>query len=230
MDAVVGEIITKGVTEKELAEREVQYRSNFYSQLESSSWESASTCSHSFRDDPAQINSLLTPFENVAAAQIKAAAAKYLVPTNRTVIDRVWESRYKPVKIALAIITLTPPLTPALAQKLRHRRSRAPAELAEDHGEETSNGLTVVLAPLPNVPKIFFDPDVPLGDNRDRSTNTPGIAQIVAIVANEGPTRAPASSSKKNLRSIGAACRARERCRFNNDVGLVTLGILGEAV
>jgi len=45
------------------------------------------------RDDPAQINSLLTPFENVTAEQIKAAAGKYLVAANRTVIDRVPETK-----------------------------------------------------------------------------------------------------------------------------------------
>ena len=49
-----------------------------------------------FRDDPQQINSLLTPFENVTAAQVKAAAAKYLVATNRTVIDRVPEAKPQP--------------------------------------------------------------------------------------------------------------------------------------
>ena len=37
------EITTKGVTEKELANAKVQYRSNFYSQLESSFGEGAST-------------------------------------------------------------------------------------------------------------------------------------------------------------------------------------------
>ena len=46
-----------------------------------------------FRDDPQQINSLLAPFESVTAAQVKAAAAKYLVATNRTVIDRVPEAK-----------------------------------------------------------------------------------------------------------------------------------------
>ena len=43
--------------------------------------------------DPQQINSLLTPFENVTAAQVKSAATKYLVPANRTVIDRVPEKK-----------------------------------------------------------------------------------------------------------------------------------------
>jgi hypothetical protein len=39
---------------------------------------------------------LLTPFEGVTTAQIKSAAAKYLVATNRTVIDRVPEAKTQP--------------------------------------------------------------------------------------------------------------------------------------
>ena len=97
MDAVIADITSKGVTEKEVADAKVQYRSNFYSQLESSSGKVHLLSALAlFRDNPQQINSLLTPFENVTAAQIKAAAAKYLVATNRTVIDRVPEAKAQP--------------------------------------------------------------------------------------------------------------------------------------
>jgi zinc protease len=94
MDAVVADVSTKGVTEKELADAKVRYRSNFYSQLESSMGKAHLLSALAlFRDDPNQINSLLTPFENVTVAQIKTAAAKYLVASNRTVIDRVPEAK-----------------------------------------------------------------------------------------------------------------------------------------
>jgi predicted Zn-dependent peptidase len=94
MDAVIADITTKGPTEEELADAKVQYRSNFYSQLESSFGKMHLLSALAlFRDNPQQINSLLTPFENVTAAQIKTAAAKYLVATNRTVIDRVPEAK-----------------------------------------------------------------------------------------------------------------------------------------
>lgn len=93
MDAVIAEITAKSVTDKELADAKVRYRSNFYSQLESSFGKShLLSVLALFRDNPQQINFLLTPFENVTAAQIKSAAAKYLVATNRTVIDRVPEA------------------------------------------------------------------------------------------------------------------------------------------
>jgi zinc protease len=94
IDAVIADITSKGVTDKEVADAKVQYRSNFYSQVESSNGIAHLLSALAlFRDDPQQINSLLTPFENVTAAQIKAAAAKYLVATNRTVIDRVPEAK-----------------------------------------------------------------------------------------------------------------------------------------
>ena len=96
MDAVTADIATKGVTDQELANAKVQYRSNLYSQLEGSQGKAHILSALAlFRDDPQQINSLLTPFENVTAAQIKAAAAKYLTPSNRTVIDRVPEKGTK---------------------------------------------------------------------------------------------------------------------------------------
>ena len=94
MDEVVAELMTKGVTAKELADAKVRYRSSFYSQLESSFGKTHLLSALAlFRDDPAQINSLLTPFENVTADQVKAVAAKYLVASNRTVIDRVPEAK-----------------------------------------------------------------------------------------------------------------------------------------
>ena len=97
IDAVIADITSKGVTDKELADAKVRYRSNFYSQLESSFGKThLLSVLALFRDDPQQINSLLTPFENVTAAQVKAAASKYLVAANRTVIDRVPEAQPQP--------------------------------------------------------------------------------------------------------------------------------------
>src|SRR5215470_10793186 len=94
MDAVTADVVANGITDKELADTKVRFRSNFYSQLEGSFGKAHLLAVLAlFRDDPNQINSLLTPFENVTAAQVKAAAAKYLVASNRTVIDRVPEAK-----------------------------------------------------------------------------------------------------------------------------------------
>jgi zinc protease len=94
MDSIIADIIQNGVTEKELADAKVRYRSNYYNQLESTFSKAHLLSSMAlFRDDPNLINKVLEPYEAVTVAQIKATAKKYLVPTNRTVIDRVPEQK-----------------------------------------------------------------------------------------------------------------------------------------
>ena len=94
MDAVLAELVQKGVSEKEVADAKVRFRSNFYNQLESSFGKAhLLSCLALFRDDPNQINHLLDPFDKVTAEQIKTVAKKYLVAENRTVIDRVPEKK-----------------------------------------------------------------------------------------------------------------------------------------
>jgi predicted Zn-dependent peptidase len=94
MDAVVADVVQNGVTSKELADAKVRFKSNFYDQLGSTFGKThLLSVLALFRDDPNQINSLLTPFENVTNEQIKTAAKKYLVATNRTVINRVPEAK-----------------------------------------------------------------------------------------------------------------------------------------
>jgi zinc protease len=94
MDAVIADIAQKGVTEKELADSKIRYRSNFYNQLESTFGKThLLSVLALFRDDPNQINSLLKPFENVTSEQIRAVAKKYLVAPNRTVINRVPQAK-----------------------------------------------------------------------------------------------------------------------------------------
>jgi zinc protease len=94
MDAVLADVVQNGVTAKELADAKVRFRSNFYNQLESSFGKAHLLSSLAlFRDDPAQINTALEPFENVTVAQIKMVAKKYYVAENRTVVDRVPEQK-----------------------------------------------------------------------------------------------------------------------------------------
>jgi predicted Zn-dependent peptidase len=94
MDAVLADVSTRGITEKELSDAKVRYKSNFYNQLESTFGKThLLSVLALFRDDPNQINSLLTPFEKVSAEQVRDAARKYLVASNRTVIDRTPEAK-----------------------------------------------------------------------------------------------------------------------------------------
>jgi zinc protease len=94
IDGVLADVMQNGVTEKELADAKVRYRSNYYNQLESTFGKSHLLSSFAlFRDDPNLINGVLEPYEAVTIAQIKAVARKYLVAENRTVIDRVPEQK-----------------------------------------------------------------------------------------------------------------------------------------
>jgi predicted Zn-dependent peptidase len=69
--------------------------------------------------------------------------------------------------------------------------------------KKLANGLTVVLAPLPNVPKvsaILTFRSATTASDRDAH---PGIAQIAASVANEGTDTRSSKQIKEELRSIG---------------------------
>ncbi|HEU0104639.1 MAG TPA: insulinase family protein, partial [Vicinamibacteria bacterium] len=94
VDAVVADLQAKGVTARELADAKVRFRSAYYDQLESGFGKANLLAAFTlFRGDPELINSALQAFESVTPAQAQAAARKYLVATNRTVIDRVPEPK-----------------------------------------------------------------------------------------------------------------------------------------
>lgn len=78
-----------------------------------------------------------------------------------------------------------------------------PLNLPQISERKLSNGLTVVMAPLPNVPKITTILTFrAAGTSADRERH-PGIAQISAAVANEGTDTRSSLQIKEELRSIG---------------------------
>ncbi|HEV7425587.1 MAG TPA: insulinase family protein, partial [Thermoanaerobaculia bacterium] len=90
VDAIVSDLQQHGPTAREVADAKVRFRSNFYDALETTGGKANLLASFAlFRDDPSQINKVLPVFDAVTAAQIQSAAQKYLVPSNRTWIDRV---------------------------------------------------------------------------------------------------------------------------------------------
>ncbi|HEY8180854.1 MAG TPA: insulinase family protein [Thermoanaerobaculia bacterium] len=94
VDAIVRDIQEHGVTAKELHDAKVRFRSNFYDQLESTFGKANLLASFAlFDDDPTRINRVVAAYETVTADQLQSAAKKYLVPTNRTAIDRVPEKK-----------------------------------------------------------------------------------------------------------------------------------------
>ena len=78
-----------------------------------------------------------------------------------------------------------------------------PLNLPKITEKKLANGLTVVLAPLPNVPKLTSVLTFRAATTATDRTAHPGIAQIAAAVANEGTDTRTSKQIKEELRSIG---------------------------
>src|SRR5215468_5404936 len=77
-----------------------------------------------------------------------------------------------------------------------------PPKLPKIVEKRLANGLNVIIAPLPNVPKITAELSFRAGQAADRE-NHPGIAQLAARVAAEGTDTRSSRQIKEELRSIG---------------------------
>jgi zinc protease len=77
-----------------------------------------------------------------------------------------------------------------------------PIALPQITERKLDNGLTVVMAPLANVPKITAQLVIRVDQAAERDTH-PGIAGITAAVANEGTDSRTGLQLKQELRSIG---------------------------
>jgi zinc protease len=78
-----------------------------------------------------------------------------------------------------------------------------PLNLPKITEKKLANGLTVVLAPLPNVPKVSALLTLRSATTASDRDAHPGIAQIAASVANEGTDTRTSKQIKEELRSIG---------------------------
>jgi zinc protease len=111
------------------------------------------------------------------------------------------------MKNLLILITFVLITAPAIAQQ-KTPPSPGPARplnLPKITEKKLANGLTVVLAPLPNVPKVtalLTFRSATTASDRDAH---PGIAQIAASVANEGTDTRTSKQIKEELRSIGGS-------------------------
>jgi zinc protease len=106
------------------------------------------------------------------------------------------------IAITLALIT-----TSALAQQKTPPPPGAarPLNLPKITEKKLANGLTVVLAPLPNVPKVTAVLTFRSATTASDRQAHPGIAQIAAGVANEGTDTRTSKQIKEELRSIGGS-------------------------
>src|ERR1700741_4535295 len=78
-----------------------------------------------------------------------------------------------------------------------------PLNLPKITEKKLANGLTVVLAPLPNVPKVSSILTFRSATTASDREAHPGIAQIAASVANEGTDTRTSKQIKEELRSMG---------------------------
>src|SRR4029434_3547051 len=91
VDKVISSVQEHGITEDELKQAKVNFRSSFLENLESGSGFGRADLLAAltlYDDDPNRINTILSDLEKVTAAEVQQAAKKYLVPSNRTSIDR----------------------------------------------------------------------------------------------------------------------------------------------
>ncbi len=88
IDQVVEEIQQKGVAAADLRQARVALKSAFFNDLEGFGLANLLAAFALFDNDPGKINTILTELDKVTPAEVQAAAAKYLAPSNRTSIDR----------------------------------------------------------------------------------------------------------------------------------------------
>jgi zinc protease len=100
VDKVITAVQEHGVSEEELQQAKVNFRSSFLENLEGGIIPGFGRADllaalALYDDNPDRINTILSDLDKVTAAEVRAAAQKYLVPSNRTVIDRVPEGETK---------------------------------------------------------------------------------------------------------------------------------------
>jgi zinc protease len=96
-DAVIRELQEKGISEDELQQLKVKWRSDYYSTLEGGRGGSMPryglmhllACFTLFDDEPHLVNSILEGFLAVTREQVQAVAKKYLQPENRAIVFRM---------------------------------------------------------------------------------------------------------------------------------------------
>ena len=80
-----------GITEDELKQAKVNFRSSFLEGLESQGGFGRADLLAAlalYDDNPDRINTILSDLEKITTSDVQQAAKKYLTPANRTSIDR----------------------------------------------------------------------------------------------------------------------------------------------
>jgi len=93
VDKVISAVQEHGITDEELKQARVNFRSSFLESLEGGTIPGFGRSDllaalALYDDDPNRINTILGELDKITAADVREAARKYLVPSNRTSIDR----------------------------------------------------------------------------------------------------------------------------------------------
>jgi zinc protease len=93
VDKVIGAVQEHGITDEELQQAKVNFRSSFLENLEGGAIPGFGRADllaalTLYDDDANRINTILAELDKITAADVQRAAKKYLVPANRTSIDR----------------------------------------------------------------------------------------------------------------------------------------------
>jgi zinc protease len=96
VDKVIDAVQEHGITDDELQQAKVNFRSQFLESLEGGIIPGFGRADllaalALYDDNPNRINTILSDLDKVSASDVRAAARRYLVPTNRTIIDRIPE-------------------------------------------------------------------------------------------------------------------------------------------
>jgi len=92
IESVLAEVRDKGISAAELEQAKTTIRSGFLDEMESGGMPRFGRANllaafALFDDDPGRINTILGELDKVTVDEVKAAAGRWLVPTNRTSID-----------------------------------------------------------------------------------------------------------------------------------------------
>jgi predicted Zn-dependent peptidase len=91
VDKVIAAVQEHGISDEELKQAKTNLRSSFLESLETTGGFGRADLLAAlalYDDDPNRINTILGELEKVTSSDVQQAAKKYLVPANRTSIDR----------------------------------------------------------------------------------------------------------------------------------------------
>ncbi|HEV3142155.1 MAG TPA: hypothetical protein VGY57_16630, partial [Vicinamibacterales bacterium] len=93
VDKVIDAVQEHGITEEELRQAKVNFRSSFLENIEAGGipgfgLSDLLAALALYDNNPNRINTILSDLDKITTADVQQAAKKYLVPSNRTSIDR----------------------------------------------------------------------------------------------------------------------------------------------